>query len=204
MYRLKIGAFIIDNLRNLIDAAPATVKIISAWKLGLLASVFPAVFESLSGWYIENSVYMSFVFIAIFLDHLLGSYVHWFILKDWSWKKNRNGLFQKFSSTIVGYILLEMLHQIVDDVDFIAIYLKVTLQLVVFLYPAASAFGNLHIVTNGKMPPSWLMRGVKKFEQDGDLNHFNTTKKKGNESENLRSGEPEDVIEDVNNGDPRD
>lgn len=177
MNRFKIGSFIIENLRNLIDTAPATEKIFSAWKLGLFVSLGPALLESLSGWYIQNSVFMSFVFVAIFLDHLSGSYVHWFIKKDFSWKKNRNGLFLKFSSSVFGYVLLEMLRQIVDDVDFIAIYLKISLQLVVFLYPASSAFGNIHIITNGKMPPKWLMTGVKRFEEDGDLRHFRTTKK---------------------------
>lgn len=203
MHRLKIGAFIIDNLRNLIDTAPATVKIISAWKLGLFTSFAPALLESLSGWYIENSVFMSFVFIAIFLDHLAGSYVHWFIAKDFSWRENRNGLFLKFASSVVGYVLLEMLHQIVDDVDFIAIYLKISLQLVVFLYPASSAFGNLHIITKGKMPPKWLMTGVKRFEEDGDLTHFKTTKKTDYGKNDLENASPENIDDEIINNPPR-
>lgn len=199
MFRVKIGAFIIENFRNLTDAVPLTVKLVSAWKLGVLTAMFPAILQSLSGWYVENSVFMSFVTLAIFLDHLSGSYVHWFIAKDFNWKENRNGLFLKISSTVVGYVLLEMLHQIVDDVDFIAIYLKITLQLVVFLYPASSAFGNLHIITKGKMPPKWLMTGVKRFEDDGDLSHFKTTKNQDYGKNEMENVSPENIDDEVNN-----
>src|SRR5690606_4440822 len=121
MHRIKIGAFFIDNFRNINEAVPATVKLISAWKLGMVTAIFPSILESLSGWYVENTVFMSFVCLAIFLDHLAGSYVHAFISKTFSWRKNRDGLFRKIFSTVIGYVLLEMLHQIVDDVDFIAI-----------------------------------------------------------------------------------
>lgn len=133
-----------------------------------------SLFERMTGWYIDNQIFMVFVSVTIFIDHLAGSYVHYFIKKDFSWRKNRNGLFTKLGGSILGYVLFEMFHQIVKDVDFIAIYLKVLLQLVVFWYPFFSAIINLSIATNGKMPPKGLFKKFVKFEDTADLSIFKT------------------------------
>lgn len=130
--------------------------------------------ERLSGWYISNQIFMIFICAAIFFDHLLGSYVHAKIKKDFSWKKNRDGLFIKFGGSLIGYVLFEMLQQIVKDVDFIAIYLKVLLQLVTFFYPFFSAIVNLSIATGGKFPSKGLMKKFVKFEDEADLKIFKT------------------------------
>ena len=69
-----------------------------------------------------------------------------------------------------------MIHQIVDDVEFIAIYFKVILQLTVMLYPVLSALKNLSIITGGKFPPNaWFVK-FDSFNKDLDLEHFKTKK----------------------------
>ena len=130
--------------------------------------------EKFTGWYVDNQMFMTFIAIAIFCDHLLGSYVHKKIKKDFTWKENRDGLFRKVGGSIIGYVLFEMFHQIVKDVDFIAIYLKVLLQLVTFCYPFFSALVNLSIATNGKYPPKGILKKFAKFEEDADLTIFKT------------------------------
>lgn len=166
--------FIIKNLMN-IHAGNATQKAIATAKLATLPAFGISLTERFVGWYIENQIFMTFVFLALFLDHILGSWVHW-QKRDFSLKTNIYGLFGKTTSVIVGYILFEMVHQIVKDVDFIAIYFKVLLQLMVFLYPAGSAMGNLSILTNGKFPPVGWMNKLRKFNESADLETFKTKK----------------------------
>lgn len=141
-------------------------------------SIFPAggfsVVQSLTGWYIDNAAFMSFVSVAIFIDHAVGSYVHWFKKKDFSWRKNRNGLFLKIGGSIAGYVLFEMFYQIVQDVNFIAIYLKILLQVATFAYPAMSAFVNISIATGGRFPSKAILNKFIKFEETADLTVFKT------------------------------
>ena len=111
----------------------------------------------------------------LILDHLLGSYVHLTIKKDLTFKKNLEGLLKKGFSVIAGYMLFEMIHQIVQEVDFIAIYFKVLIQVMVILYPAGSAMVNLSIITNGTFPPIDWMKKLKNFNENVDLHEFKTT-----------------------------
>lgn len=143
-------------------------------------SVTPAVpislLDRLFGWYIDNQVFLTMVFSAVVIDHVLGSFVHFQIKHDFSIKKNLNGLLTKGFSVCAGYVLFEMIHQIVDDVEFIAIYFKVILQLTVMLYPVLSALKNLSIITGGKFPPNaWFVK-FDSFNKDLDLEHFKTKK----------------------------
>lgn len=126
--------------------------------------------QEITGWYIDNVFFMTFVSVAIAIDHALGSYVHWKKLKDFSWKENRNGLFLKILGSLCGYILFEMLYQILQDVEFISMYLKVLLQVVTFFYPFMSAVKNLSIATNGKFPSKALLSKFIKFDETADLN----------------------------------
>lgn len=137
--------------------------------------------ERLTGWYIDNEVFLSFVFMAITADLITGVWKH---LKKgtFSFKEMTYGLLQKTAVVIMGYVLFEMIHQIVDDVEFIAIYFKVLLQLVVILYPAGSAMDSLSIITDGKFPPIGWMKKKNKFNEDLDLNNFKTRNDEGNDS----------------------
>lgn len=141
------------------------------------------------GWYIDNKVFMYFVTGAIFIDHILGSWKHSQVDKDFSWKKNATGLFLKMSVTFMGYILFEMFYQIAQDVEFIALYLKVLLQLVTFMYPASSAFKNSYVLTNGKFPSKGLMKIFQLFEDTADLSTLKTNK---NENKEDSVSEPTD------------
>lgn len=165
--------FILDNLITIHSGAWYS-KILSLGKLSVIPAFGISITEALSGWYLENWVFMSFVTFAIVIDHAFGSYVHWLIKNDFSWRKNLHGFLNKGFSVVAVYVLLEMMHQIVDDVDFVAIYFKVVLQLIVFLYPAGSAFANIAIMTKGRFPPSGWMDRLRKFNEDVKLNHFKT------------------------------
>ena len=142
--------------------AVATVQISATTAVGL------TLFERFSAWYISNQVFMIYVFVALMLDHLLGTYVHLFIKRDFA--------------IVAGYILFEMIHQIVQEVDFISIYFKVLLQIMVILYPAGSAMVNLSIITDGVFPPIGWMKKLKNFNENVNLHEFSTKKDISNES----------------------
>lgn len=172
---MKIIHFIAEKIHEM-----HLPKYLSQLIISGLVSVTPAVpislLDRLFGWYIDNQVFLTMVFLAVVIDHVLGSFVHFQIKHDFSIKKNLNGLLTKGFSVCAGYVLFEMIHQIVDDVQFIAIYFKVILQLTVMLYPVLSALKNLSIITGGKFPPNaWFVK-FDSFNKDLDLEHFKTKK----------------------------
>lgn len=187
-YNLKVGG----------SSPDLDVRLLSIVKIGFFASIAPAFIEHFSGWYMANSTFIYFVFIAITIDHVLGSIVHARFNRDWSWKKNRDGLFIKLTGSIFGYILLEMIHQIAKDAEIVVIYLRITMQITVFLYPAFSALKNLNIITGGKFPPKWIFNGITGFNETGDLRKL---KIKNNENENLDESVDDLINNDVVNND---
>lgn len=156
--------------------AVATVQISATTAVGL------TLFERFSAWYMSNQVFMIYVFIALMIDHLLGTYVHLFIKRDFTIQQNLEGLLKKGFAIVAGYILFEMIHQIVQEVDFISIYFKVLLHIMVILYPAGSAMVNLSIITDGVFPPIGWMRKLKNFNENVNLHEFSTKKDVSNES----------------------
>ena len=175
--------FVIKNLYSLHNGL-GSEKIISAVKLATVPAVFVTVSEGISKWYIVNQWFMVFVFCAIAIDHLLGSIVHAFYKRDFTFKKNLSGIIIKIGSCIAGYMMFTMMHEIIKDVDFISMYFKTLLQLTVFIYPAGSALGNLSILTGGKFPPIGWMKIIAKFQENLDLENFKTKK---DENENINS-----------------
>lgn len=175
-----ISRFIIKNL-NEIHFGTLHTKFLATVTLSAAPAIGLTMIEKLTSWYINNQIFMTFVFIALTIDHILGSYVHWQIKQDFSFKKNLSGLLQKGFSVVAGYVLFEMIHQIVKDVDFIATYFKVLLQLMVLLYPIGSAMGNLSIITNGRFPPIGWMKKLDNFQNNVDLETFKTKIKNENE-----------------------
>lgn len=168
MKTLKPSKMMIEKL-NIILTKISFIVVLSSIPAG-----FFSVFQSITGWYFDNAWFMSFVAIAIFIDHAVGSYVHWKIKKDFNWKQNRDGLYTKVFGSIAGYILFEMFYQIVEDVHFIGMYLKILLQVATFAYPAMSALVNISLATNGNYPPKGILKRFIKFEETGDLEAFKT------------------------------
>lgn len=169
----NILKFIIRNLQIIHNGVIAD-KLIASVKLSVTPAIFVTISEGISQWYIVNQWFMVFVFLAIAIDHILGTIVHLFYKKDFSFKKNLFGLLIKSGACIIGYMIFIMIHEIIKDVDFIAIYFKVVIQLTVFIYPAGSALGNLSILTGGKFPPIGWMNRIAKFQENLDIKNFKT------------------------------
>jgi len=175
---LSFLKFIFKNLNNL-HTGFGVDKLFATAKLSAAPAFFIVIWEGFSKWYIVNQWFMVFVFVAIIIDHILGSIVHRFWKNDWSNWENLKGLLIKLGSSIAGYSIFIMIHEILKDVPFVAQYFKVVIQLMVFIYPAGSALGNLSILTGGKLPSKGLIDRIKGFQDNLELDNF---KQKGNEN----------------------
>jgi len=145
------------------------IKIKSLFLLAVIATPLTMVTEGLIQWFHLNVEYISFVFGAVIIDHLLGTYVHAFVKRDFSWKLNLKGFVVKTALAIMVYYLGMGVVYIVGSEHLIATYFDVVFRLMVFLYPASSAFINCAIVTDGKFPPVGLLNKINRFSSNLNL-----------------------------------
>lgn len=159
--------YLIESLNSLklIHVGTVVVKIKASIKLGVLISPIALIWEKLSKWGLDNSEYITFVLIAIAVDHILGTFKY-LSLKQFSLKKNIVGLMTKIGLVVACGLLFEGLNVILTHETLIKDYLTITTRLIVFLYPAGSAFGNSTFLSGGKFPPqSWLDK-LKSFQNN--------------------------------------
>jgi uncharacterized radical SAM superfamily protein len=134
------------------------------WAMAFAPFVWLA--EHLLNWTITNNVYATLVLFAIAADHVLGTAYHLFWKRDFSIKKNLTGLIVKLLIVVtVGY-LFEGLNEMMAGVPILKDYTITTLRLLVFLYPAGSAFNNSYEMTNKQFPPMGFMEWLKKFAKN--------------------------------------
>lgn len=136
-------------------------------------------------WVDQNIAYIGFVLAAIAIDHLLGSAVHIFVKKDFTFKKNIIGLAVKLSLVLSVGILFEGFQFLYPEktplIQVVLDYLLAITRIMVFLYPASSAFVNSSILSNGKIPPSGWAKIVDRFNKNLDINEFKPKKDESTE-----------------------
>jgi len=145
--------------------------------------VFDKLCEGFFKWSLVNISVITIIALAIIIDHLLGCWVHAFYKRDFCWKKNILGLITKCGVTVAGFLIFEMLNHLLKDADFLISYFKITTNVIVFLYPATSAFVNLSIITNGAFPPVGWIKKIKKFQSSTNLTEFAKEKTVSNHGE---------------------
>lgn len=160
---------------KMINAGSIIIKLKSAVKLGFLLSPFPFFFEQIAQWTIDNNEYISFVLIAISIDHILGTLKH-LTIGDFSIKRNLIGLMTKIGLVVACGLLFEGLNSIVTHETLVKDYLTITTRLIVFLYPAGSAFGNSTFLSNGKFPPQIWLDKLQRFQTTLNANEFKSNK----------------------------
>ena len=126
--------------------------------------------ELATGWYIENQIFMTFVLIMYGLDTIFGGIVHAVHYRNFSLSELYKKALPKIFYILAGYVALEMIHQIIADVEFLDIYFRVSIQLMVILYPGVGFFKNLSILTGGKFPSVKLIQRFENFTVDFDIN----------------------------------
>ncbi|AGO48028.1 putative holin [Cellulophaga phage phi12:1] len=156
----------------LIHSGSVWVKAESTAKIAVFVSPWYYLVKSINDWYFLNYGYVAFVFIAIAFDHFLGTWVHAWIKRDFSMKKNIYGFFTKITLVIMVGILTEGMQHILNSDSFISTYFSIVGKLMVFIYPAGSALMNCSIITHGKFPPIGLMNKIKNFNKNLDIKQF--------------------------------
>lgn len=176
---LKYFISVLTNLKQ-IHVGTMLIKFKASITLGILVSPFAMIFEKLSHWGLENSDYILVVMTAIGIDHFLGTIKH---LKDgdFTWKKNVIGVTVKLGLIVLMGFLFEGLQVIVQSDSIVKEYMIIVTRLIVFLYPAGSAFGNSAILTNGKFPPQAWIDKLTRFQRDLDPKDL-TKKQQANET----------------------
>jgi len=165
--------YIVDMIRSFliaqiiaIQSSSILIKTKGIFLLGAAFSPFPFMLEKLLNWTTTNSEYVSFVLLAIAVDHILGTMVHAFYFKDFSWKKNIKGVMVKIAMVLAVGFLFEGINHIVREDSIIKTYLIILLRMIVFMYPAGSAFINSSIITGGKFPPLSLLKRFSTFQEN--------------------------------------
>lgn len=164
-------------LKNIIAVhnGTAIVKFKSLLILSLpMATVM--VINPISEWVSNNIAYIGFVLVAIAIDHVLGSAVHFFIRKDFTFKKNIIGISIKLSLVLSVGILFEGFQYLYPEktpiIEVVMDYLLAITRIMVFLYPASSAFVNSSILTSGKFPPIGWINKIENFNKSMDIKKF--------------------------------
>lgn len=144
--------------------------------VGFLGVVMVNAFEAVHKWMDVNFDYVAIALILVAVDHLLGSLVHQFYLKDFDWRKNIIGLLIKLSMVVCAGLVFEGLTHITKEQYLVYTYLKMTTRLIVCIYPGMSAMKNMRIITRGAFPPAVLVGKFEKFNNGLDIEEL----KKGN------------------------
>lgn len=153
-----------------------TTKLVGAFKLGVILTPFIFVWEKLSKWGITNQDYVLVVVSAILIDWFFGVWKH-LKKKTFSFKKNAGGLVLKLALCVGAGMLFEGLNSIVkDSADIIVVSLTIVTRVIVFLYPAVSAWQNIYIVSDERFPPKAWMDKINRFNENLDIKELTDEK----------------------------
>lgn len=123
----------------------------------------PSMFERAYNWYLYNDTYVVIMLGTIAVDHALGTwkYLNW---RKFDFKKNVGGLFTKIFIVIMGAWLFEAMGGIIHKDSIFKDWLLIVTRLLVFIYPAYSAWKSMSVITKGAFPPkSWIER-IERFK----------------------------------------
>lgn len=168
--------FIINNI-VLIYKGTITQKIQSLITLSIYPAFGIGLIERFTGWYVDNHIFITLAFLVLAIDHILGSWVHWTIKRDFNFSQNLFGLLKKTIILSLGYSTLSIIAYTMREVDFLREYFSSVIQLVTILYPGSSALSNMSLITDGRFPPTGLLEKIKNFNQKMDIDEFKTKKR---------------------------
>jgi len=167
----QIKIFFLSNLLAFYSGT-AFIKLKSTFMIVLSISPIAYLGEKINVWTMLNRDFIFGVLVAIAIDHFIGSIYHGFKAKDFTFKKNLFGLMGKIGLCIACGILFEILNGMTAYHKWLYDYLSLVTRLIVFLYPAGSAFVNMSKLTNGVFPPMGWMEKIKKFNQNLNINEI--------------------------------
>lgn len=153
-----------------------SAKFSGAFKISLAVSPLIFVWDKIVKWGIPNQDYILIVLMAILLDWFFGIIKH-LQKRTFSFKKNAIGLILKITLTVGAGMLFEGMNSIVkDSADIVVLSLTIVTRVIVFLYPAVSAWQNIYVVSGERFPPKAWMDRLNKFNENLDIKEFTDEK----------------------------
>lgn len=168
---MRLIEILIFNLA-IIHKGTAFLKLKSTFIISLLTYPSIIILESIGKWFDINYIYVYFVFGAVAIDHILGTYVHAWIKRDFSIKQNIKGFLIKTTLIIFVDFLGNGVVHILGDNNLMSEYFKTMMRLMVFVYPAGSAVMNASIISNGDFPFVGFLKKIKRFKQNLNVDEF--------------------------------
>jgi hypothetical protein len=118
-------------------------------------------------WFPDNKTFFQVLVWTILANVIVGACYHFksktFNIKTLLWKNIEMCLI-----IIVTYPILEGLYSITGQ-NIAGEVFKWAIQISTILYPGSKVLKNIHILSNKKYPPQFLMDRIFKFEKDGDV-----------------------------------
>lgn len=162
LYGLKI--FILKQLL-IIYCGVFTAKVKASILLGATFSPLAFIIQHITDWYITNQGTIYLFFGAIIVDWISGIWKH-LKKKTFSWKLNGLGLLVKIGMVVFGSFLAESMPHFLGDNNIVTTSLITILRLSIFMYPAASAWMNMSVISNGKFPPKKWIDKLESFNKN--------------------------------------
>ena len=149
-----------------------SAKFSGAFRISLAVTPFLFIWDKIAKWGIPNQDYILIVLMAILLDWFFGIIKH-LQKRTFSFKKNASGLILKIALTVGAGMLFEGLNSIVkNSADIVVLSLTIVTRVIVFLYPAVSAWQNIYVVSGERFPPKAWMERINKFNENLNIKEF--------------------------------
>ena len=118
-------------------------------------------------WFPNNKAFFQVLVWTILANVVVGARYHWknktFRFKTMLWKNIEMCLI-----ILVTYPILEGLYSITGQ-NIAGEVFKWAIQICTILYPGSKVLKNIHILSNKKYPPQFLMDRIFNFEKNGDV-----------------------------------
>lgn len=136
----------------------------------LIIGPFAFLIEKLGDWYVTNEAFTHGNMVLIGLNAILGGIMH-FRKGEFAWSTLLIKTVKMTGLSLTVYTVLEIVISQGGDYGLITGF-RAALQVGTLLYPGTKILKNVYILSQGEYPPTWIMKKVYNFQENGDLNQF--------------------------------
>jgi hypothetical protein len=153
------------------DDDSAKVKRVTNFSMAFFAVGPITIFiQILFDWYLTNESFVQGNVFLIGLNGVLGGWFH-FRKGDFSWEEILMKTVKMSILSLIVYAVLEIIMSRGGDYGVVKGF-RAAIQIGTLLYPGTKILKNVYILSNGEYPPTWIMKKVYNFQENGDLNEF--------------------------------
>lgn len=158
--------------------------------LKLIASWAPIAFflDGFDLWFANNKYFLKTMIVVIMCNMLFGAW-RYLKINDFHWDVLMKRTLYMFVICFSFYLVLEMIRNNAGE-NVATEAFKYVIQVTVLMYPGAKFFKSIYVLTNGELPPEWLMKRVYGFQETGNLTEFISSK------ESSEKEPEEEILED--------